>query len=72
MTTALKMFFDDMPDSIAVPLEFQHRRVELILLADNESVKEDMWEPEFFTQTFGSIPDMLRGAQGSLPERETW
>lgn len=72
MTTALKMFFNDMPDSIPVPQEFQHKQVELILLTENKELKEDLWEPDFFTQTYGSIPDMQRGEQGSLPERETW
>lgn len=29
------------------------------------------WSPDFFEQTFGSIPDLVRPAQGALQERET-
>jgi uncharacterized glyoxalase superfamily protein PhnB len=72
MSTALKMFFTDMPDSVQIPSEFQHKQVELILLAEdgNRSLME--WEPDFFAKTYGSVTDMKRGEQEPLVEREQW
>jgi hypothetical protein len=28
------------------------------------------WSPDFFEQTFGSIPDLVRPSQGDLQERD--
>jgi hypothetical protein len=72
MSTALKMFFDDMPDSIPVPPEFQHKQVELILLTDDGNRSQLEWEPDFFDKTYGSVSDMKRGEQEPLVEREIW
>jgi hypothetical protein len=72
MPTALKMFFDDMPDSVAIPKEFQHKQVELILLAEDGKNLAMEWEPDFFEKTYGCITDMSREEQEPLVERESW
>jgi hypothetical protein len=51
--------FEDMPDSVAVPPELRHRRVELILLPldetldNHEQAEGQGWSNDFFTQTAG-------------------
>lgn len=72
MTTAYKVFFEDMPDTISIPVQYQHKKVELILLTNEERNTSETWEPEFFNSTFGSIPDLQRGTQEPLTERESW
>jgi uncharacterized glyoxalase superfamily protein PhnB len=72
MSTTLKMFFDDMPDSVPIPPEFQHKQVELILLAEDGTSVQNEWEKDFFDKTYGSVSDMRRGEQEPLVERETW
>jgi hypothetical protein len=66
------MFFDDMPESIPVPPEFQHKQVELILLTEEGNRIQLEWEPDFFDKTYGSVSDMKRGEQEPLVESETW
>ena len=75
---AIRQLFEQAPESIPVPERWQKRRLEVILLAQEEesvsigvipsstdlpAVDEPLdWPAGYFEQTFGSIPD--------FPERE--
>ncbi len=75
---AIRQLFEQAPESIPVPEQWQKRRLEVILLAQEEEsasigvissltewpvVDETLdWPAGYFEQTFGSIPD--------FPERE--
>lgn len=73
--TYFHQIIDEVAETITVPLELRHRRVEIIILTLDEvgsngaihkeqavAVDANGWPLGFFEETFGSIPD--------LPERE--
>lgn len=72
---AIRHVFEQAPESIPVPDQWQRKRLEVILLVSEEEVDVssasvtpvetgvDHWSADYFERTFGSIPD--------LPERET-
>jgi hypothetical protein len=70
MMTHFRQIYDDLPESILVPRELRHRRVEVILLPLGEptmngrqpEVDDNGWPISFFEETFSPIPD--------FPERE--
>jgi hypothetical protein len=75
MMTYFRQIIDEVVETITVPLELRHRRVEVIILpldqaSTNGAVHNDQmaavdangWPVGFFEETFGSIPD--------FPERE--
>ena len=66
MSSAYKMSFLDMPESVDVPHCLRHKKVDLIFLS--EEPKD--WDPGFFDTTFGSISDMVREDSGPYEERE--
>ncbi|MGZ8218748.1 hypothetical protein [Methylomagnum sp.] len=63
--SAVHQIIDDAPDTIPIPAEMRHRRLEIIFQPLDEIPEEkdaNGWPIGFFESTFGSIPD--------LPERE--
>ena len=70
MTSAYRVSYADMPDSIVIPENFRHKRVELTLLSRDDDTPDE-WPSGFLEETAGSIPDLERGEQGAIEERES-
>jgi hypothetical protein len=64
---AVKSIYNNAPNSIPVPKEFQHKSIEVIFLP-----VEDKKQSNDIGQYFGSIPDFPeRAPQGLSEERES-
>ncbi len=70
MSVAYKMSFQDMPELVTIPTEFQHKKVEVILMTEEPRV--DQYPADFFDKCVGSVSDMEREEQGSFDERASW
>ncbi|MCE7983041.1 MAG: hypothetical protein DYG89_17795 [Caldilinea sp. CFX5] len=84
--TYFRQIIDEVPETITVPIELRHRRVEIIILPLDEAstngtvhneqtvaVDANGWPLGFFEETFGSIPDFPeREPQGNYEVREEW
>lgn len=68
--TYFRQIIDEVAETITVPIELRHRRVEIIILPLDEAgsngamqneqtvaVDANGWPLGFFEETFGSIPD---------------
>ena len=68
---AVRKIYDEVPDTISIPPELRHRKVEVIILP----LDEDGSTPGIDTQTdaaelFGALPDFPeRGSQGEYEKR---
>jgi hypothetical protein len=72
---AIRQIIDDAPETIPVPPEMRHRRVEVIFFPLDEEPQAETdalgWPIGFFESTFGSIPDFPeREPQGEYEVRE--
>lgn len=62
---------------LQVPIAHVDQDLEVIVIYQTVAVEHPKppeglgWSPDFFEQTFGSIPDLARPAQGALQERKT-
>lgn len=70
---AIRRIYETVPDTISVPPELRHRRVEVIILpldeehTESKSVKDSRDSAEFF----GALPDFPeRGSQGEYETRD--
>ena len=70
MSIAYKMSFQDMPELVTVPTQFQHKKVEVILMTEDNHI--DKYPSDFFDRCVGSIPDLEREEQGLHEERNLW
>ena len=79
--TYFRQIIDTVSDTITIPVELRHRRVEVIILPLDEAnhngklnadeLDTNGWPIGFFEQTFGSIPDFPdRFPQGEFETRE--
>ena len=84
--TYFRQIIDEVTETITVPLELRHRRVEIIILPLDDAVNNGAvhneqaaavdangWPLGFFEETFGSLPDVPeREPQGDYEVREEW
>lgn len=68
----IRQIVEDAPDSIPVPPELRHHRVEIIFWPlDQPEQDANGWPVGFFEETFGSLPDFPeRESQGEYETRE--
>lgn len=70
----VRQIIEDAPETVVVPQELRHQRVEIIFwpLEKPEPERDaNGWPVGFFEQTFGSIPDFPeRESQGEYEERD--
>ena len=70
----IRQIIEDAPDTIPIPTELRHQRVEIIfwpLEKAEQPLDANGWPVGFFEDTYGSIPDFPeREAQGEYEERE--
>lgn len=84
--TYFRQIINGVTETITIPMELRHRRVEIIILPLDEvggngteqngktdAVDANGWPLGFFEQTFGSIPDFPeRETQDDFEVREEW
>lgn len=70
----IRQILEDAPDTIPIPTELRHQRVEIIFWPLEKTELEhnaNGWPVGFFEETFGSVPDFPeREPQGEYEERE--
>ena len=78
--TTLRKIYDELPNTIEVPVELRHRRAEVIILPLEEEtpavtldeMDKNGWPIGYFDHVFGSIPDSPppRAPQGEQDPRD--
>lgn len=66
----IRKIYDDLPEQLLVPVEFAHRRVEVVMISLDDVHRPRAWLPDFFAKTAGQWQGLpiQRGAQ---PEQES-
>lgn len=68
---AIRQVYENAPASIPVPEQWRQKRMEVILLVQEDDTTNG-WPADYFAQTFGSIPDLPEGeSQGVHEIRES-
>jgi hypothetical protein len=68
---AMRQIYERLPDTLTTPENLRQRRVEVILIALDETAETRGWPLGFFETTYGSLPELPeREPQGEFETRE--